>query len=89
MKNLMKSHIICSAFACLCFQFHNFTPQGPHSHILMMGGGGSLRDFFGSEILAKSDICVSIKDARIFLGHDFLGVAKKGLRDFFEYAKKK
>ena len=43
--------------------------------------------------MAKSDICVSIKDTEIFLGHeknqrDFLGVAKKGLRDFFGYAKK-
>ena len=27
--------------------------QGPHSHILMTGGG--LNDLFGSEILAKSD----------------------------------
>ena len=31
------------------------TAQWPHSHILMMGGegGGGLRNFFGSEILAK------------------------------------
>ena len=27
-------------------------PQGPHSHIVMMGG---LKDFFGSDILAKRD----------------------------------
>ena len=29
--------------------------QGPHSHILMMGGGGGRggpKDFFGSDILA-------------------------------------
>ena len=45
------------------------TPQGPYSDILMMGGGGgSLRDFFGSEILAKRDFLGSIKDAWIFLG---------------------
>ena len=40
--------------------------QGPHSHILMMGGPS---DFFGSEILAKSAFG-SMKDARIFLGHE-------------------
>ena len=61
-------------------------PQGPHSHILLTGGGPS--DFFGSEILAKSDFLGSIKDTGIFLGRgkkkkqEFLGVAKKGLRDF-------
>ena len=32
------------------------TYQGPHSHILMTGGGGGdPSDFFGSEILAQSD----------------------------------
>ena len=46
------------------------------------GGGGGLREFFGSEILAKSDFFGSIKDAGIFLGHekkqrDFLGLQKK------------
>ena len=56
-------------------------PQGPHSHILMTGGGGP-SDFFGSEILAKSDFLGSMKDAGIFLGRGkknqgFLGVAKK------------
>ena len=38
----------------------------------MMGGGaggwGGPRDFFGSEILAKSDFIGSMKDAGIFLG---------------------
>ena len=38
--------------------------QGPHSHILMMGG---LSDFFGSEILTKSDFFGYVKDAGIFL----------------------
>ena len=55
-------------------------PQGPHSHILMTAG---LSDFFGSEILAKSDLFGFIKDAGIFLGHKkkaegfFLGCEKR------------
>ena len=45
-----------------------------------------------SEILAKSDLFGSMKDARNFLGRekkqrDFWGVAQKGLREFFGYAK--
>ena len=82
-------------------------PQGPHSHILMTGGGrGGTSDFFGSEILPNSDFFLSMKDAGIFfLGReikqkDILGVAKKwikglfwgllkkGLWDFFGYAKR-
>ena len=60
--------------------------QGPHSHnILMIGGGrgGGPSDFFGSEILAKSNFFGSMKDARIFLGHKkknrgiFFGLRKK------------
>ena len=60
----------------------------------MTGGGGGLSDFFGSEILAKSDFFGSMKDARIFFGceekqRDFLGLRKKDcLRDFFGYAIK-
>ena len=38
--------------------------QEPHSHILLMDGGG--RNFFGSEILSKRDFLGSIKDAGIF-----------------------
>ena len=57
-----------------------FLCQGPHAHILMRGGGPS--DFFGSEILAKSDFFESMKNARIFLG------CGKGLSDLFGYAKK-
>ena len=55
-------------------------PQGPS-------------DFFESEILAKSDFFGCMKDTWIFLGHEkktegfFWVLAKKGLRDFFEYAK--
>ena len=54
---------------------------------------GFLSDFFGSEILAKSDFFGSMKDAGIFLGCEkktegCFWVAKKGLRDFFAYAKK-
>ena len=51
--------------------------QGPHSHILMRGEGVGPSDFFGSEILAKSDFFGSMKDAGIFLGR------KKEQRDFF------
>ena len=40
-------------------------------------------DFFGFEILAKSDFLGSTKDAGIFLGRE-----KKKQRDFFGYAKK-
>ena len=50
------------------------------------GGGGRPSVFFGSEILAKSDIFGSMKDTWIFLGceekqRDFFWVVKKGLRD--------
>ena len=57
------------------------TAQGPHSHILMTGGCPS--DFFGSEILAKSDFFGSMKDSEILLGREiknrgiFLGLRKK------------
>ena len=55
-----------------------------------MTGGPS--DFLGSEILAKGDSFGSMKDARIFWVakkmEGFFWVAKKELRDFFEYAKK-
>ena len=48
--------------------------------------------FFVSEILAKSDFWGSTKNAGIVLGHKktrrIFWVAKKGLRDFFGYAKK-
>ena len=52
--------------------------QGPHSHILMTGGGGA-KDFFGSDILAKRDFWGSMKDRRDFFGwrkqhRDFLGI---------------
>ena len=57
------------------------------------GGGGGSSDFFGSEILAKSDFFGSMKDAGIFLGpeknREFFWVVNKGLRDFFGYTKKK
>ena len=58
------------------------TSQGPHSHVLMTeGGGGVPSDFFGSEILARSDLFGSMKDAGIFLGPE-----KE--RDFFVLRKK-
>ena len=43
------------------------------------GGGGVLSDFFGPEILAKSDFFGSMKDAGI------LGVAKKNRGIFWGY----
>ena len=57
-----------------------FLSQGPHSHILMTGGGGrGPKDFFGSDISAKRDFFRSMKDAGIFLGREnnrgiFLGI---------------
>ena len=36
-------------------------PQGPHSHIVLTGGGPQV--FFSVEILAKRDIFESMKDA--------------------------
>ena len=49
-------------------------------------------DFFGSEILPKSDYFGSMKDAGIVLGHTkkkktegFVWVVKKGLRYFWGY----
>ena len=33
-------------------------------------GDGGLSEFFGSEILAQSDLFRSLKDAGIFLGHE-------------------
>ena len=51
--------------------------QGPHSHILMTGGGP--KDFSGSDILGKRDFLGSMKDAGIFLGREnnrgiFMGI---------------
>ena len=55
-------------YIILFFQ-HKKTPasnaQGPHPHILLMGGR-DLRDSFGSEILAKRDFFGSMKDMGIF-----------------------
>ena len=53
----------------------------------MLMGGGDPSDFFGSEILAKSDFLGSMKDAWVFLGRrkkqrDFLG-CKKRTEGFF------
>ena len=60
---------------------------------LMMGGGGSLSDFLGSEILAKSVFFWVYERHRYFFGlqkkEGFLWVAKnQELRDFLGYAKK-
>ena len=65
-------------------------PGGPLTYFNDGGGGPS--DFFESEILARSNLFGSIKDAGIFWGREkkegFFWVAKKGLRDFGGYAKK-
>ena len=66
--------------------------QGPHSHILMMGGGGP-SDFLGSEILAQSDFLGSMKYPEIFLGRKknrgiFLGCGKR-TKGFFWVCYKK
>ena len=49
--------------------------------------------FFWSKILAKSDFLGSMKDVGIFWGRKKKKrnswVAKKGLRDFFGYVRKK
>ena len=42
-----------------------------------VGGGGGPGEFFGSEILAKSDLFGPMKDAGIFLDRE------KNKRDFF------
>ena len=80
-----------------CFSFFSpflNSPQGPHSHILMIGwgGGGGPKDFFRCEILSKGDFLGSMEDAEIFWvakkKEGFFGVAKKELREVFGYAKK-
>ena len=52
----------------------------------MTGGGPS--NFFGSEILAKSDFFGSMKDARIFLSHEEKQRDFLGLREIFGCTKK-
>ena len=69
-------------------------PQGPHSQILMMRGGGVRMIFLGLKFWPKVIFFGTMKDAGIFLGHEikpkgFFGVAKKRLRDFFGYATKR
>ena len=77
-------------------QEENATPGAPLTYFNdwgKNGGGGGPSDFFGSEILAKSDFLGSMKEAGIFIGPEktegIFWVAKKGLRGFFGYAKKK
>ena len=53
------------------------TPRGPTQYFTDRRGGGP-RDIFGSEILAKTFVFESMKDAGIFLGHK-----KTQLRDVF------
>ena len=77
----------------LCSWLALLSTQGPHSRILMTGGGGVRVIFLRFEILAKSDFLGSMKDAGILLDHEkkpeeYFGIPKKGLRDFCGYAKK-
>ena len=60
-------------------------PQGSHSHISLTRVPS---DFFGSEILAKSDFFGSMKDAWIFFWvtkktEEFLGGCEKRTKGFF------
>ena len=59
--------------------FHGqFLSQGPHSHILMMGGGGVRVIFLGLKFWSKVNFLFgSMKYARIFLG------CKKTQKEFF------
>ena len=59
-----------------------------------MTGGGGPSDFFGSEILVKSDFLGSITDAGLFLGReekkrDFFVCCEKGTKGFFRVCYKK
>ena len=81
---------VCKYILWLSMHKKQSLAQGPHSHILMTeggGGGGGPSDFFGPEILAKSEFLGSMKNAGVFLGREkktgIFWVAKKGLRDFF------
>ena len=54
------------------------TPGAPLTYF-NDGGGGGPKDFFGSDILAKTDFLGSMKDAGIFLGREnnwgiFMGI---------------
>ena len=79
----------------LILSFMQVHTQGPHSHILMRGGRGwgrGLSDFFGSVIWPKVFFWV-YERCQDFLGsrkktEGLFGVAKKGIRDVFGYAKK-
>ena len=70
-----------------------YKTQGPHSHILMKGGGVVRVIFLGLKFWQKvifsvyerrwDSFWVTKKNREIFLGCE-----KKGLRDFFGYVKK-
>ena len=85
---------ICRANEILYIVSFQQTVEDPGAPLTYFNDGGKPSDFFGSEILAKSDFFGSMNDAGIFLGHDkktegFFWVAKKGLRDFFGVCLKK
>ena len=66
----------------LTFLFLHIYPGAPLTYFNDGGGGGCLSDFFGSEILAKSNTLGSVKDPGIFLG------CEKMTEGLFGYAKK-
>ena len=83
---------VIQPFSHLTF-YKKALPQGPHSHILMMGEGeGGSNDFIDSEMLTKNDFLGLWKTPGFFWvarkTNGYFGVAKKGLRDFWGYAKK-
>ena len=68
-------------------------PQGPHSHILMTGGGegGGIRVIFLALKFWPKKIFWVYERGWGFFGSQKKGlfwVVKKGLKDFFGYAKK-
>ena len=90
-KNCSYIHILKLETVPLFYQYECLHPRGSSNIYSLMTRG--LGDFFGSEILAKSDFLGSMKDAGFFLDHekkkrDFGGLRKKGLMDCFGYGKK-
>ena len=74
-------HVNSLSLHLSAFKLKHCVPGAPLTHF-NDGGGGGPSDFFGSEILAQSDLFGSMKDAGIFLGRE------KKQRDFFGLRKK-
>ena len=82
-----------AAAICTSNQCKNYVvpTQGPHSHILMMGGGSDC--FFGVWNFGPKWFFWVYERCRHFFGlwkktEGFFWVAKKGLRDFLGYTKR-